>query len=365
MITIEEIQAAGEVPASFYNIAPGKAIFYVPSDGVSSKTQQLVIDLYRRCSAQHEDFRLKIEVESTSNRLLEGSIVAKRLNLGSLYQYNLLMARIDCKESVEAFVEEFFNLASRDDEALKFIDKNEPHGRWEPARPRYDGFDESSFAPTGMTLGMIIMNPAVQRNDDENDEVMATAKNPEQIEEDNRLIREILNYACKDHEEVALELLERLAPRIYTRGDCRLVCTEDYELLLKAGTTVAFDLTKREAALYLFLLAHPKGIEKKRIADYRDEIADYYFILHKKPNSDKVDKTIDNLVAFKETRDGYKMNALDQCISRINTELDACIMNRTSQLPFIVQNTDGVLHVDLPRKYFEWLVKEVKFIIQD
>lgn len=359
MVTIEEIKAAGKIPESFYNIAPGCAIFYASEDGVSTSTKRLILELFDKCQTQHEDFALKIEVETTSNHFLENTIVAKRLNLGSLGLYNLLIAPVNSEETVDAFVGEFFNLASRDDEALKWINKKARDGR--PFSLGYDGFDESLFAPTGMTMSMIVMRPPVQ-NDDE-DEVID--KSPERIERDAKLIQAILEYSGTNREEMALEFLERLVPGIYTHGDCKLLFTEDQEFWLNAGTNVKLNLTKREAALYLFLLAHPKGIEKKRIADYKDEITDYYYILHKKPNGDKVDKTIDNLVAFKDTRDGYKLKALDECTSRINAELDNCIMNRTSQLPFIVQNTDGVLHVDLPRKLFEWQMKEVKFIIQD
>lgn len=352
MITIQEIKAAGEVPESFYHIAPGCAIYYVPEDGISTRTKQLAIDLIEKCANQREGFALKIEVEPTSHPLLANTFVAKRLNLGSLYRYNLLMTSVNCQESVDAFVKEFFNLASRDDAALKYI-KREP-------RPRYRDYDEPSFDPADMALNMIVMRPPHMVNEEE-----VIERDPEQIARDEKLITAILDFSNEKNEEMALELLERVAPGIYTQGDCRLICTEDYELLLKADTTVKLNLTKREAALYLFLLAHPKGIEKKRIADYKEEIADFYFILHKKPDGDKVDDTIDKLVAFKETRDGYKMKALDECTSRINKALNACIMNRTCQLPFRVENTDGVLHVDLPRKYFEWQDKELRFDIKD
>lgn len=360
MITIEEIKAAGPIPESFYNIAPGCAVFYASEEGVSASTKRLVVELFEKCAKERENFKLKIEIETTSNQFLADTIVARRLNLGSLCRYNLLMAPVNSEKTIDAFVGEFFNLTSRNDEALKWINKKSRGGQ--PFSSHYDDFDEPSFAPTGMTLGMIVMNrPPIAEED--NEEVIE--KSPEQIAKEGKLIKAILDFADEKNEEMALELLERYWPRIYTHGDCKLLFTEEQQFWLKAGTSVELKLTKREAALYLFLLAHPKGVEKKRIADYKEEIADYYFILHKRPNGDKVDKTIDNLVAFKETRDGYKMKALDECTSRINAELDNCIMNRTSQLPFIVQNTDGVLHVDLPRKHFEWLVKEVKFIIQE
>lgn len=352
MITIEQIQATGVVPESFHNIAPGCAIFYAPKDGVSSSTKKLVLDLFDKCKTQREGFALKIDVETTSNQFLQNTIVAKRLNLGSLYRYNLLIGCVNCKESVDAFIKEFFNLASRDDEALKLMNKKQPE-------PRYDFFDEPSFAPTGM-IQMIVMKPT---DEEENDFEDVMERTSEQIEDDNKLIQQILDYAYKDHEEVALELLERLSPRIYTHGECKLLLTEGYRFWIKAGNTVELDLTKRETALYLFLLAHSEGIEKKRISEYKEEIEDYYFNQFKKLNDKREDKAIENLVAFKDTRNGYKLKALDECTNRINSALNQCIMNRTSQMPFKIQNTDGVLHVDLPRKFLEWDKKNVIFKI--
>lgn len=355
-ITIEDIINAGSVPESFNNIKPGIAVFYAPKDGIDTEVKNLVIDLVKKCMKQREGFALKLTVESTSNRLLGGCIVARRLNLGSLLQYNLLIGRVNCQESVDAFVKEFFNLHSRDDEALKFINKK-------TARPRFYGYEEPSHEPIGMMLNMIVMKQPITEEEDTEEGI--TERDPETIEYDNRLIQEILDFAFRKNEELALEFLERLSPRIYTKGDCKLLFTDDFEFLLTAGTTVKLDLSKRESALYLLLLAHPKGIEKKRISEYKKELTDYYFHLHKKPKIDKVDKTIESLVAFKDTKDGYKMKALDECTSRINSALDACILNRTSQLPFKVQNANGILHVDLPRKYFEWQVKEVPFKIKE
>lgn len=354
-ITIDDIRSEGEIPESFNSIAPGKAVFYASADGVEEDVKERVLQLYEECASQRDDFMLKIEVETTTNVFLENCIVARRLNLGSLLQYNLLIARLNCTESADAFVKEFFNLYSRDDEPLKFINKRK-------ARP-VQSFDDdySSFSSTSM-LQMIVMRPRIEEEDAEEDE---TESLPEPTEGDDKLIQEILNFAYRKNEEMALELLERVSPRIYTKGDCKLLFTDDFEFLLKAGTTVKLDLSKREAALYLFLLAHPKGIEKKRISEYKEELTDYYFYLHKKPNIDKVDKTIESLVAFKDTKDGYKMKALDECTSRINAALEACILNRTSQLPFKVQNKDGILRIDLPRKYFEWQVKEVQFKIKE
>lgn len=342
-ITVEDIISAGIVPESFNNIKPGIAVFYAPEKGVNTYVRNLVTDFEEKCMRQRKGFALRLKEESTSNRMLEGCIVARRLNLGSLLQYNLLIARIDCKESVDAFVREFFNLTSRDDEALKFINKKK-------VRPQYYGYEEPSYDPTGMTLGMIVMRPPIEKEDD--DDVLRN-RTPEQIEDDDRLISQILDYALKDNEEVALELLDRLSPRIcveYVKGDCTLFLNGDYELILRAGTDIKLDFTKREVALYLLLLAHPNGIVKKNIVDYAKDLNYYYENAHKYSGKDGC---IGKILEIQDAGDKFKQQALEECICKINKSLKSSIRNYTSQLPFRVKTDKGILHVDFPRKNLE------------
>lgn len=342
-ITIEDIISAGVVPESFNNIKPGIAVFYAPEEGIDAEVKNLVIDLVEKCMKQRKGFALRLKVEATSNQMLEGCIVARRLNLGSLLQYNLLIGRMNCQESVDAFVKEFFNLTSRDDEALKFINKKK-------VRPQYYGYEEPSYDPTGMTLGMIVMRPPIEKEDDDD---MLRNRTPEQIEDDDRLISQILDYAFKDNEEVALELLDRLSPRIcveYVKGDCTLFLNGDYELILRAGTDIKLDLTKREVALYLLLLAHPNGIVKKNIADYAKDLNDYYDNAHKYSGKDG---DIGKILEIQDAGDKFKQQALEECICKINKSLKSSIRNYTSQLPFRVKTDKGILHIDFPRKNFK------------
>ena len=60
MITTEQIQSAGQVPESFYNIKPGGAIFYAHEDGVSSSAKQLPRQCENKphlpsCCSHHSD----------------------------------------------------------------------------------------------------------------------------------------------------------------------------------------------------------------------------------------------------------------------------------------------------------------------
>lgn len=356
-ITIEEIKAAGTVPESFFNIKPGIAIFYASKDSVSPSTKRLVIDLFDKCKAQYEGFALEIKVETTSNRFLENTIVARRLNLGSLYRYNLLIAYVNCKESVDGFVKEFFNLASRDDEELKFINKK-------PRMPRYD-YGNSSFAPTGM-LQMIVRTPRIVMAEDAEEEENVPERDPEQIKDENRILQEILAYADKYKMEIPRDILFPLTDGRYVFTDdtniCRLKFTEQREFILKAGTTVELKLTKLQKALYLLLLAHPEGIEAKKLSEHKKELIYYYFLAFKGGgDDDKVNKDVENLISIKDQGYKYDMPALKSLCSKLNKQLALCILNLTSQKPFTVQNTNGVLHIDLDRKFFEWGLKNVKY----
>lgn len=353
-LTIEEIKAAGKVPESFYNIKPGCAIFYASADGISSTTKELVLDLLNKCGTQYENFLLEIKVEDTTNAFLENTIVAKRLNLGSLYRYNLLIARVNSQESVDAFVKEFFNLVSRDDEALKFIDKK-------PQRSRYDYFEEPSFAPTGM-LQMIVMRPRAEEEDEEE-------KTKEEIEEENELneiLQKVIAYADKHKKDIPIEVLRPLAEGKYILTDD----INDYKLefknqefWLKAGTTVKLDMSKLQKAFYLLMLAHPKGIETKRLSEHREELLRYYKNVFKGPMSDNKIEDVDNLVRVNEQEYEINTSALESLRTKLHKNLNKSILNLTNQKPFKVQRTNGVLHVDLPRKFFECKDRDMHFEI--
>ena len=359
-ITIEDIKSTGEIPESFNNISPGRAIFYLSKNGIEKQINERIARVFDQCKTQREGFSLEIKVETTTNVFLEDCIVARRLNLGSLLQYNLLIARLNCDESADAFVKEFFNLHSRDDEALKFINKKR-------VRPLQSNDYDGSYSPSmGMSLGMIVMRPKTVDEDAEEDEAERT---PEQIEDDNKLIQANLAYADKYKTEIPLEMLRKYTGATYVLtdnpDDCKLIFSEEHDFWLKAGTMVKLELTKLQKAFYLLLLAHPLGIEVKRFADYREDLLGFYYLVLKKGDLDAIDRTIDKFLDFKDLCIKFKQSGLSELKSKINNNLQHCILNRTCQQPFLVQNTKGVLHIDLPRKFFEWQEKEVRFEIKE
>ncbi len=120
-------------------------------------------------------------------------------------------------------------------------------------------------------------------------------------------------------EEVALEL-KKLASRLQAEGRTdlllkalgvpllellrleaakgrlsRLVITKDYRFILEDYHREV-ELQPVHKAVYLLFLAHPEGIEFKRLSEYRQELKDYY--LRVAPNIDcqKLEESLDHLV---------------------------------------------------------------------
>ena len=71
-------------------------------------------------------------------------------------------------------------------------------------------------------------------------------------------------------------LLEELKLETAKRTLSRLVITRDYRFLLPDYGHVEVELQPVHKAVYLLFLQHPEGIEFKRLADYRDELRDWY-----------------------------------------------------------------------------------------
>ena len=75
----------------------------------------------------------------------------------------------------------------------------------------------------------------------------------------------------------------------------RLAITTDYRFIL-ADYQKEVELQPVHKAVYLLFLAHPEGIEFKRLADYRAELLRYYMATAKMMDKEKVIEGVDHLV---------------------------------------------------------------------
>ncbi len=76
----------------------------------------------------------------------------------------------------------------------------------------------------------------------------------------------------------------------------RLCITKDYRFLLVDYGNKELELQPVHKAVYLLFLAHPEGIEFKRLGEYRDELLRYYMATAKTLDKEKVKEGVDHLV---------------------------------------------------------------------
>ena len=121
---------------------------------------------------------------------------------------------------------------------------------------------------------------------------------PEELAlEVKRLMEQLAATGRKDLllKAIGVPLLEELRIEA-ARGELsRLVITEDYRFLL-TDYQKEVELQPVHKAVYLLFLAHPEGIEFKRLADYRQELLGYYLKTARMMDKEKIVESVDHLV---------------------------------------------------------------------
>ena len=112
-----------------------------------------------------------------------------------------------------------------------------------------------------------------------------------------RLVKQLHATGRKDLllKAIGAPLLEELRIEAAKAKLSRLIITEDYRFVL-ADYQKEVELQPVHKAVYLLFLAHPEGIEFKRLADYRDELTKYYTATAKGLDRDKIMEGVDHLV---------------------------------------------------------------------
>ena len=94
---------------------------------------------------------------------------------------------------------------------------------------------------------------------------------------------------------IGVPLLEELRIEAAKGKLSRLVITKDYRFLL-VDYDKEVELQPVHKAVYLLFLAHPEGIEFKRLSDYREELTRYYMATAKLMDKEKIIEGVDHLV---------------------------------------------------------------------
>jgi hypothetical protein len=95
---------------------------------------------------------------------------------------------------------------------------------------------------------------------------------------------------------LGVPLLEELRIEAAKGKLSRLLITKDYRFILEDYNRQEVELQPVHKAVYLLFLAHPEGIEFKRLSDYREEITRYYMATAKMMDKEKIIEGVDHLV---------------------------------------------------------------------
>ena len=111
-------------------------------------------------------------------------------------------------------------------------------------------------------------------------------------------VRELIAANRKDLllRAIGTPLLEELRIEAARTKLSRLPITKDYRFLLVDLGNKEIELQPVHKAVYLLFLAHPEGIEFKRLGEYREELTRYYMQTAKMMDKAKIMEGVDHLV---------------------------------------------------------------------
>ena len=126
-----------------------------------------------------------------------------------------------------------------------------------------------------------------------------THQSPEELAEQLRLLVGQLQKANRNDlllRAIGAPLLEELRIEAARPKLSRLLITNDYRFFLMDYENKEVELQPVHKAVYLLFLAHPEGIEFKRLGDYREELTRYYRATAKTMDKEKVAEGVNHLV---------------------------------------------------------------------
>ena len=121
---------------------------------------------------------------------------------------------------------------------------------------------------------------------------------PEELAQElKRLVAQLQTEGRNDLllKAIGVPLLEELRIEAAKGKLSRLVITKDYRFLL-TDYDREVELQPVHKAVYLLFLAHPEGIEFKRLSEYREELTHYYMATAKLMDKEKIIEGVDHLV---------------------------------------------------------------------
>jgi hypothetical protein len=157
---------------------------------------------------------------------------------------------------------------------------------------------------------------------------------------------------------LGVPLLEELRIEAAKGRLSRLVITTDYRFIL-ADYQKEVELQPVHKAVYLLFLAHPEGIEFKRLADYRTELLRYYMATAKMMDKEKVIEGVDHLVDPLDNAINEKCSRIKKVFLELMDEYTASYYIISSHTQKHVVGSSRIWYerlkvVTLPRELVVW-----------
>ena len=196
---------------------------------------------------------------------------------------------------------------------------------------------------------------------DEDGNRMTEQQTPEELaQEVKRLVGQLQAQGRNDLllRAIGVPLLEELRIEAAKGKLSRLVITKDYRFIL-VDYNKEVELQPVHKAVYLLFLAHPEGIEFKRLADYRTELLRYYMATGKMLDKEKVIESVDHLVNPLDNAINEKCSRIKKVFLSMMDEYSASYYFISSHTLKHIQGSSRIWYerlkvITLPRELVIW-----------
>lgn len=125
------------------------------------------------------------------------------------------------------------------------------------------------------------------------------ARTPEGIAEEIRLLADQLKAMGRTDlllKAIGVSALEELRIEAAKGNLSQLMITKDLRFLLPGFGHREIEIQPVHKAVYLLFLAHPEGIEFKRLSEHRDELLRYYMATARNMDKEKIIESVEHLI---------------------------------------------------------------------
>ena len=158
---------------------------------------------------------------------------------------------------------------------------------------------------------------------------------------------------------IGVPMLEELRIEAARGQLSRLLITHDFRFFLLDYERKEVVMQPVHKAVYLLFLAHPEGIEFKRLGDYRQELLRYYRATARLADMEKIEESVDRLTNPLDNAINEKCSRIRKIFEELTDEYSACYYHISSHTRRHVGGSSRTWYerlklITLPRELVVW-----------